>query len=345
MIPDLPNSSDMSNSDRGPEETPEERKGESFAPVMPAARPTGIHAIFLGPHEVRAGWRAAMYVALFFLFFIILQGFAALVFDQPFFVGGGINPGALFVQEVAAAVCAIAAALLMARIEGRRFGEYGMPWRGAFRGYFWKGALWGGGLITILVLLIRALGGYSFGGWALGASEAVEWGLVWAAVFVVVGVYEEFFFRGYLQFTAASGMGFWPAATLLSIIFGATHLANPGESAVGILNVVLVGIFFCLTLRRTGNLWFAIGFHTTWNFAQSYIFSVPNSGLVLPGQLLHASFEGPDWLTGGSAGPEGSILTCVVIAAAFVAFDRVYRQNRGGSPPPGFSVSVHSREL
>ena len=150
----------------------------------------------------------------------------------------------------------------------------------------------------------------------------------WAAVFLAVGFAEEFLFRGYLQFTLAEGMGFWPAALLLSLIFGAVHLHNPGEGVVGALSVFTIGMFLCLTLRRTGDLWLAIGWHAAFDFGETYLYSVPNSGLVMPGHLLAASLHGARWLTGGSVGPEGSVFSFAVLAVTFVAFDRVYRPRK-----------------
>ena len=293
---------------------------------------TGLQSVFLGPREVRAGWRAGLYLALFLLFLFLLQGLAVLAHGK-IFVSDHITPGILLAGEAAQAACAIAAALVMARMEGRRFEEYGMSWRGALRAHFWQGLLWGIAEITALVVLIRALGGYSFGGWALGRGEAVKFALLYGLLFLIVGVYEEFFFRGYLQFTTASGMGFWPAAVLLSAVFGAVHLNNPGEGPVGALGVFLIGMFFCLTLRRTGTLWFAIGSHAAFDFGETYLYSVPNSGLVLPGRLLSASLHGPRWLTGGTVGPEGSVVSFAILAVMFVLFDRLY-------PPKQNSVSA-----
>jgi membrane protease YdiL (CAAX protease family) len=88
--------------------------------------------------------------------------------------------------------------------------------------------------------------------------------------------------------------------------------------------VVLIGLFFCFTLRRTGSLWFAVGMHASWDWGESYLYSVPDSGGMVPGHLLNSSFHGPRWLTGGSVGPEGSVLVFVVIAAAWVVFDLIY---------------------
>jgi len=80
-----------------------------------------------------------------------------------------------------------------------------------------------------------------------------------------------------------------------------------------------------VALRRTGTLWFAIGFHAAYDFGETYVYSVPDSGFVMPGHLLASSFHGPAWLTGGTVGPEGSVFDFVIMAIVFVVFDRVYR--------------------
>jgi len=296
---------------------------------LPGPRRFPLESIFLGPEGVRSGWRAALYVALFFLFISILAMAGNLL---HLFAGltptSTLTPAILFAQEVMAAAGAIAAALVLGRMEGRPFGDYGMPWTRAFRGKFWLGALWGLATISALVLLIRALGGYSFGTIDLSAADLARYALEWAAVFLLVGIYEEFFFRGYLQFTLTAGMGFWPAALVTSVFFGAVHLRNPGEGPIGAVSVFVTGAFLCFTLRRTGNLWFAIGWHAAYDFGETYLFSVPNSGIVMPGHLLASSFHGPAWLTGGTIGPEGSALDFVVMALLFAVFDRVYRSQK-----------------
>src|ERR1700731_4465672 len=92
------------------------------------------------------------------------------------------------------------------------FGDYGMPLlRQALGKNFSLGAVWGIAAITALMLVIRAFGGYSFGMVDLSPSGVVRYALEWGVVFCLVGIFEEFFFRGYLQFTLSSGMGFWPA--------------------------------------------------------------------------------------------------------------------------------------
>jgi membrane protease YdiL (CAAX protease family) len=297
------------------------------APQIAPAQPRRflLESIFLGPNGVRAGWRAALFVALFLLF-VSLGGSALRLLRLS--VPGPITPSVLGTQEGLAAICAIVAALIMSRLERRRFGDYGMPVTQAFGKNFWLGTVWGIAAITALMLVIRAFGGYSFGIVDLSPSGVVRYALEWAAVFCLVGIFEEFFFRGYLQFTLSSGMGFWPAALLLSLAFGAVHLRNPGEGPVGALSVLVIGMFLCFTLSRTGTLWFAIGFHAAYDFGETYVYSVPDSGFVMPGHLLASSFHGPAWLTGGTVGPEGSVFDFVIMAIAFVVFDRVYRTRK-----------------
>jgi membrane protease YdiL (CAAX protease family) len=221
---------------------------------------------------------------------------------------------------------ALLSAAVMARIEKRSFAEYALPRKGAFGPKFWSGVTWGYLALTSVILVMRALRAFYFGTLAVSGGALILYAVLWAASFVAVGCFEEFVFRGYPLYTLTTGMGFWPAAVLLSLCFGALHLRNAGENRIGILNVVLIGMFFCLTVRRTGSLWFAIGLHSMWDYAESFLYSVPDSGLMAEGHLLNSSFRGPPWLTGGSDGPEGSVLALIVIAVMVVIFDRLYRQ-------------------
>jgi len=172
--------------------------------------------------------------------------------------------------------------------------------------------------ISLLIGLVSAFGGYSFGSIALTSKGIFGWGLLHLALFTVVGFFEEFMFRGYSQFTLADGIGFWPAALVLSLGFGAVHLGNPGEGPVGAASVALVGIFFAFTLRRTGNLWYAVGLHASFDWGETYLFSVPNSGTFMEGHLSNSVLHGAKWLTGGTVGPEGSVFCFLTMGLQFL---------------------------
>jgi len=279
-----------------------------------------VQKIWIGPDGLRPVWRLAFYLLAFRALRFCLH--TLIYYAWP-------DAGMLWLQaavELGLAIVVMVPALVMSRIEHRPFGRYGLPLGHAFGKLFWFGALWGFGSITILLLALHGAHAFDFGGLALHGVRVVKFALFWGVFFVIVGFYEEFFTRGYTQFTLTQSVGFWPAAILLSAGFGVLHLENPGESWVGILGAVLIGFFFCLTLRRTGNLWFAIGFHASWDWGESYFYSVPDSGGMAPGHLLHTSFHGPNWLTGGSVGPEGSVFLFVLLILLWVVFDRVYPQ-------------------
>ncbi len=233
-------------------------------------------------------------------------------------------------EEFAVLVAAVVPALVLGRVEKRPWGVYGLPGRQAFGKLFWVGALWGFASITLLLGVMYGLRVFDVGHLAMHGARVVKFAAFWAGMFLLVGFFEEFLLRGYSQFTLTRAIGFWPSAVLLSCTFGLIHLANAGEQWMGLLAAAAIGFFFCLTLRRTGGLWFAVGFHAAWDWGETFFYSVPDSGTIFPGHLLQSSFHGPRWLTGGIVGPEGSVLCFVVIGVVWVMFERVYRDVRYG---------------
>ena len=279
----------------------------SPTPPFQAPPPEGILSkIFLNDKGVRGGWRLLIYAA-----FVAGLGFGGgLVLRQFVRPSHGVfSPGYMFIQEAFSFSVIFAAAVIMAQIERQSVGVYGLPIRGAFGKLFWQGCLIGLVEVSGLVGLIAAFGGYSFGDVALHGTELLRWGVLWAVFFVFVGLFEEFLFRGYTQYTLADSIGFWPAAIVLSCSFGAVHLGNPGEGWVGAAGVVTIGLIFAFALRRTGNLWLCVGWHASFDFGETFLYSVPNSGIVFEGHLSNASLHGAKWLTGGTVGPEGSIFS------------------------------------
>ena len=275
-----------------------------------------LSKIFLNDKGMRGGWRLLIYAAL-----VAGLGFGGGIVLQQFIrpTRGVFSLGSSFAYEVFCFTVVFGAALIMAQIEGRSPGAYGLPLNGAFGKLFWQGCLIGLVEISVLVGLIAVFGGYSFGDVALHGKELLRWGILWAVFFVFVGLFEEFTFRAYTQYTLAESIGFWPAAILLSCSFGAVHLGNPGEGWVGAAGVVMIGLIFAFALRRTGNLWLVVGWHVSFDFGETFLYSVPNSGIVFEGHLSNASLHGAKWLTGGTVGPEGSVfsfLTMGILAFA-----------------------------
>ena len=303
----------------------------SSVPPLTPPPPVGLPSkIFLNETGLRSGWRFLIYAV-----FVAALGFGGgLVLRQFVHSSHGVfSPGYLFIQEVFSFSVVFGAALIMALIERRSAGAYGLPIGDAFGKLFWQGWLIGLVEVSALVGLISVFGGYSFGVLAVHGSELWRWAVLWAIFFVFVGLFEEFLFRGYTQFTLADGIGFWPTAILFSVLFGAVHLGNPGEGWVGAAGVVMIGLIFALTLRRTGNLWFAVGVHASFDFGETFLYSVPNSGIVFEGHLSNASLHGAKWLTGGSVGPEGSVFSFLTMGILAVVIHLLYPA-KSSNPTP-----------
>jgi CAAX protease family protein len=303
----------------GPEDTTASSESRGSTPEFAAASaPSYGHTLFFSSDGLRPGWGFAIYALIFF----VLQQIAVdLAWSRDF---GDSGLWSMLLEELGDLLAAVIPALLLARIEHRRWGLYGLPVSKAFGSWFWTGCVWGFAAISLLMFALYELHYFTFGHVVLHGVRLARFAAFWAVMFLLVGLFEEFLLRGYSQFTLARGFGFWPAALALSCAFGLIHLKNNGEHWQGLLAAAVIGLFFCLTLRRTGNLWFAVGFHAAWDWGETFFYSVPDSGTVFPGHLLSSSSSGPDWLSGGSIGPEGSVFCFVVILLVAVLFSRIY---------------------
>ena len=286
--------------------------------------PHGLSKIFLNEQGLRAGWRLLLYVVIMVVFFL---GLKMLLMQFYRSTPGKFSFESLLYSEMIGFISAFGAAVLMSFLEHRPVGAYGLPVRQAFGKLFWQGFLLGFLEISAVIGLIYAFGGYSFGPLALHGAQVVHWGVLWLLCLTFVGLFEEFLFRGYSLFTLSSGVGFWPAAILLSLLFAAVHLQNSGEGLVGVAGVFVVGLLWCFTVRRTGSLWLAVGMHAAFDFGETFFYSVPDSGMVLPGHLSDATLHGPKWLTGGTVGPEASVFDFILLFILFYVIHRLYPAN------------------
>lgn len=277
------------------------------------SNPSLAHRILYGPLELRAGWRLLIFVGIV----------AALIYSTNWAVGR-LLPGAdktmLFLLfQVINFLIFLLASFVMGKIEGRTVAEYGLPWRRMFRGEFWQGVALGFASLSVLLLAMRLAGVFHFGGVALRGGEIAKWAVAYGLVFLLVGLREEFRSRGYLQYTLASGIGFWPAAVVSAVLFGYGHHTNSGEDWIGLFNAGFFGLLACFLLQRTGNLWMPIGFHQAFDWGETYFYGVANSGQRLPGNLMESSSSGPWWLSGGTVGPEGSVLCTLMMVVVWIA--------------------------
>jgi uncharacterized protein len=307
-----------------------EPRGRAEFSQKPSEPTSGLKPIFFGPNGLRAGWRLLIFGVLMVVLlgaFILIRTGGVQGFREARKHVITVTPFLMFWVEGIAFLLLCIATLIMGKIEHRKFSTYGLPLRGALGKNFWIGGLSGFLAISGTLLAIFLMHGFRVTGLALHGTAILSSIFAWGLAFLLVGLFEEFLCRGYVQYTLASGIGFWPAALVISGLFGFSHYFNPRETAVGAVAAGLFGLLFCLFLRRTGSLWIAVGFHAAWDWGQTF-YGVSDSGMLPYHSVFSSVFSGPLWLTGGTVGPEASVFTPIALVVVALIFSRFNRENR-----------------
>jgi membrane protease YdiL (CAAX protease family) len=308
----------------------------NYDAVMPAPAPSGFRKVFIGKDGLRAGWSLLIFMLLLAAVLFCAHE-VALKFFPPTHKPGSV-PSSLgwkfaAINELVPFLGVVLITWIMSKIERRPLGVYGFGGeRKAPR--FFAGLGWGFVCLSLLVGTLWKTGLLVIERRLLFGSDVVLYGAMWLVGFLLVGLLEEYLSRGYMQYTLTRGLaglyqaifktrysevlGFWSAASVFSILFGMGHSGNPGESPIGLLSAGLAGIVFCFSLWRTGSLWWAIGFHCSWDWSQSYLYGVADSGLMVEHHLLETHAVGKPILSGGTTGPEGSIIILGIFALIVV---------------------------
>lgn len=234
------------------------------------------------------------------------------------------------------------ATLVIMWIGRRSFRELGYGMRDAGK-LVVSGSLVGLAAPMLLIAAIAALGGFDFGRVAMHGTQLAAYFIGWLVTMFALGIAEELTFRGPGFFLLGESIGAWPAALVLTALFVFAHAGKPHENVADLTSVGLLGLFMAFTVIRTGNLWFAIGFHALFDYAALYVLGAPNTanqgGKPIDTRLLTGSYHGPAWLTGGVLGIEASWLIFPIIALLFAGFHLATRRSTQGrflaaSPAP-----------
>jgi membrane protease YdiL (CAAX protease family) len=316
----------------------------------PSPQPSALRKIFIGNDGLRAGWSLLIFIAI-----LVALGFCAnriahkIHPSAPKGVTAGMEvpPSFAVIGEAVPFFLVLLVTWIMSKIERRPNSVYGL---GGSRKLplFFAGLAWGVTCLSLLVLTLWKTGLLVIDGRLLFGSEVLRYGAIWLLGFLFVGLLEEYLVRGYLQYTLTRGLaglyqsvfktshsaalGFWTSALIFSILFGLGHGSNPGESPIGLLSAGLAGFVFCFSLWRTRSLWWAVGFHTSWDWAQSFLYGVADSGMMAQHHLLATHPVGKPILSGGATGPEGSIFIVAVlgVASLIIVFTLPRAQSDGG---------------
>lgn len=301
--------------------------------TIPPRQSSTLHKIFIGDDGLRAGWGLLIFIAMFaamaYCINVVAHRFLPVPKDPKAMAEAMGSPRFMLIGESLQFLLVLLLTWVMSKIEHRPASVYGLGDRSKFA-HFFAGLGWGVTCLSLLVFTLWKSGFLVIDARLLFGSDVIRYGAIWLIGFLLVGLFEEYVTRGYVQYTLSRGLaglykwafktrhsaalGFWTSALFWSFLFGFGHKSNPGESPVGLVSAGLVAMVFCLSLWRTGSLWWAIGVHASWDWGQSFLYGVADSGLMVQHHLLATHPTGKPILSGGTTGPEGSIFILAILA-------------------------------
>ncbi|HFI0038585.1 TPA: CPBP family intramembrane glutamic endopeptidase [Streptococcus suis] len=206
------------------------------------------------------------------------------------------------------------------------------PWLGL--GIRKKGALkdfllgWGIGaaMLTSCVLLMWGFGAIQVTSFQFSANLVGEF-LILILAWSVQGTTEELLTRGWMFSSLAAKHNIPVGILVSSLFFTFLHLGNNAISIIPLLDLTLFAILACLVMLKTGNLWVISGIHAAWNCFQGNVFAFPVSGSQAGQAFISVNTSGPDWLSGGAFGVEGSIISLIVqgFMIAWLIYDLYFK--------------------
>jgi len=280
---------------------------------------SGVKWLFVGPDGLRHGWRFLIFAAVIFLVVQFLEQPAIAFLAAKCHVDrNALSAPSIIVSDGFDLIVILIVTGMAARLERRRIDSYGLPINEAFGGRFWNGAITGLAAIAFVGVGMLITGGMRVHGVALHGAEIITAPVLWLLAMLLVGVMEEYLFRGYALQSLWRAAGFWPAALITTAVFAGDHLEKPHENAIDIGVIFALALLLCISVRVTGSLWWAVGWHAAFDFGQLFIIGTANGGRVPVGRLMDVTFPGPAWITGGELGTEASYLMIPVVLGTFI---------------------------
>ena len=206
------------------------------------------------------------------------------------------------------------------------------PVRTFLRGHATGLAMAGATIAGIWIAGSASAGGYLR---ALHAPASLPGIAILLVCFAVQSSVEELVLRGWMLSAIAAKRSIATAVVLTSLAFTFLHF-NLHQPWLFTVNVFGFSVFTCIWALDTGNVWGVMGWHAGWNWLLATGFELRVTGFDahLPALLVKLTPSGPEFLTGGEMGPEGSLFCSVVLAGAIVLVvaRRARRRARAGAP-------------
>lgn len=174
----------------------------------------------------------------------------------------------------------------------------------------------GFGLNILIALVALATGAIKIHYVGLGIGSFV---LLLIAVLVQSGA-EELVARAFIYQRLRKNFPKWPMIAVVGngLFFVMIHLGNPGFTVLSVLTLLSVSVMYSLVVYYFDSLWIPIVAHTTWNFTQSIVLGLPNSGVVFPVSMFELDAGVNNFAFDSVFGIEGSVLAIIINLAVCV---------------------------
>lgn len=281
--------------------------------------------------KLRSGWKIAIILAMNYGFqvaFGIIAGLGIMIYllasgnftlENPQLISQiTSSPGfnTLF-QIIGTIIMLISIYLVLKLIDKKHFKDIGLvSIKKGFKPLCY-GLLFGALSMTLVFVILLATKNIELSNSII--NPQFSWStLTGFIMYILVGLNEELFSRGYCMMALSQTGKRWVSVVLSALIFSALHLGNPNVKILGLINIFLVGILFSYMVIKTNNIWMAVGYHITWNYFQGNIFNFPVSGLNKSSGLYRINVINDNLLTGGAFGPEAGIVVTLILIISII---------------------------
>ncbi len=259
--------------------------------------------------KLRNGWKILIFFLVFFATFALLD------FIRSFLPTGNLSTEVMVSEFVFLSSVAFSTLIMMRVFEKSRFIEIGLKINSKTAYEIFIGLIIGFVMITAVVVPNAILRYYKYD---FTLNQIFPEIFKVTLFFLLVAFAEEILFRGYPFQRLIDGTNSLIATLIFSLLFSLAHFQNPNINSIALLNIFLAGVWLCSAYVKTRSLWLPISLHFSWNFFQGYLFSLPVSGINIFETVFDVEITSKNLISGGEFGPEGSIITSIVLVIATI---------------------------
>ncbi|HET9101543.1 MAG TPA: hypothetical protein VFN62_14200, partial [Acidobacteriaceae bacterium] len=103
------------------------------------------------------------------------------------------------------------------------------------------------------------------------------------------------------------------------------RMTTPGSTPTAVWISAVAAVLLSVAYLRTHALWLPWGLHFAWIASIGILFGQPMAGSRQISSVVHTYADGPTWLTGAEFGPEGSLITLIVLWVGLYVLVRTTR--------------------